>query len=175
MNSCRKIDLDFFERAPVRYEAVVQVRATPEKIFDIFEDARAWTQWALPITRVDWTSPKPFGIGTTRTVTMSGGMVGEEEFCAWEYGKRMAFYFTRSNIPNVAAFGEDYHVRDLGDGRCEVKWVMAMDPTGFNKVIMPVTGPLMKFGLQFMLGSFRKYVEAQPDRAPVPQATPDMA
>ena len=160
MNACKKISLDFFDHAPSRNEATVTVEASSEKIFDVFEDARAWPLWALPIQRVDWTSPKPFGIGTTRTVTMMGGVVGEEEFCAWERGKRMAFYFTRTSLPDVAAFGEDYHVKDLGDGRCEVKWVMAMDPTGTNKRLLPFTTPLMGFGLRFMLRRFGKYVEA---------------
>ena len=29
---------------------------------------------------------------------------------------------------------------------------------------MPLTAPLMRWSLQFMLNRFRKYVEAQPDR-----------
>lgn len=163
MNVCRKIDGNFFLNAPARYEAQVEVRATPEKIFDIFEDADSWPRWAPPITNVEWTSSQPFHVGTTRTVSMIGGIVGEEEFSAWDRGKHMAFYFTRTNLPNVAAFGEDYRVENLGGGRCEVRWVMAMDPTGSSKMLMPLTGPLMKMGLQYMLGRFGRYVEAQPD------------
>lgn len=171
MNECRRIEPDFFDQAPARYEATIQVRATPEKIFSIFEDADAWTRWALPITKVEWTSPPPFHVGTTRTVTMTGGIVGEEEFCAWERGTHMAFYFTRTNLPNVAAFGEDYRVRDLGNGRCEVTWVMAMDPTGLSRTLMPLTAPLMRVGLRFMLGRFGRYVEAQPDRVAAARST----
>lgn len=163
MNECRIIDTAFFDEAPTRFEAEVEIKASPEKIFEIFEDARAWPAWAPPIQRVDWTSPKPFGVGTTRTVTMSFGMAGDEKFIAWEPGKRMAFCFTRTTMPNVAAFGEDYHVEDLGNGRCRVRWIMVMEPDGISATLMPLTAPLMRWSLQFMLGRFRKYVEAQPD------------
>ncbi|TFH22191.1 MAG: SRPBCC family protein [Myxococcales bacterium] len=166
MQQCRIVDVSFFDEAPARFEAVVEIQASPEKIFQIFEDARAWAAWAPPIQSVDWTSPKPFGVGTTRTVTMSLGMVGEELFIAWERGKRMAFCFTNTTMPNVAAFGEDYHVEDLGSGRCRVRWKMAMDPEGFSKTLMPMTAPLMRWSLQFMLNRFRTYVEAHPDSKP---------
>lgn len=81
-------------------------------------DADAWTQW-LPITKVTWTSPKPFGVGTTRTVEV-GAQVIEEAFFAWEEGRRMAFRFERSTLP-VAAAVEDYRVVDAPGG-CELRW-----------------------------------------------------
>ena len=34
----------------------------------------------MPIQKVEWTSPKPYGVGTTRSVHMMGDMVGYEEF-----------------------------------------------------------------------------------------------
>lgn len=160
MNTCREVGLDFFESAPARFVAEVEVRATPEEIFDVFEDAHSWTVWALPITNVEWTSPKPFGVGTTRTVTMYGG-VGKEVFIAWERGTRMAFRFTETSMPNTSAFAEDYHVTDLGDGRARVRWVMAMETTGFSATMLRFTGFLMQWGLQHMLNRFGAYVEGQ--------------
>ncbi len=81
-------------------------------------DANAWTEW-LPITNVTWTSPKPFGVGTTRTVEI-GDQIVEETFFLWEEGKRMAFRFEKSTLP-VSAAVEDYHVIDTADG-CELHW-----------------------------------------------------
>jgi len=161
MNACRPIDQEFFAQAPVRFDAEVVVRATPEQIFETFEDADAWVAWAVPIQGVAWTSLPPFGVGTTRTVTMSGGMIGDEEFIAWERGTHMAFRFTETNIPQMGAFGEDYRVTDLGDGRCRVHWVMAMEPLGANVVILRLFGWAMQAGLQFMLNRFRAYVETR--------------
>ena len=81
-------------------------------------DAKAWTEW-LAITKVTWTSPEPFGKGTTRTVEI-GDMVIDEVFFIWEEGKRMAFYFDKSTLP-ISAGVEDYHVVETPDG-CELRW-----------------------------------------------------
>jgi hypothetical protein len=67
MNSCRPVDMSFFTETPFRFDAEVVVRATSEQVFDVFEDADSWVTWAPPIQAVEWTSPKPFGVGTTRS------------------------------------------------------------------------------------------------------------
>ncbi len=81
-------------------------------------DAKAWTEW-LPITAVTWTSPQPFGVGTTRTVDIGKQSV-QEHFFAWDEGSRMAFNFTRSTLP-VSAGVEDYRVVPAATG-CELQW-----------------------------------------------------
>lgn len=158
MNQCRAVGLEFIDQAPARFEAEVVVRASPAEIFDVFEDADAWPRWALPIRHVEWTSPRPYGVGTTRTVTMIGG-VGKEVFIAWDRGRHMAFRFTETTMPHTAAFAEDYRVEDLGDGRARVRWVMAMEPTGPSRTMLRVFGFAMRLGLQHMLNRFRSYVE----------------
>ena len=165
MQECREVGLEFFKTAPACFEATVDVAATPEQIFEVFEDAHAWTVWALPIQNVEWTSPKPFGVGTTRTVSMMGGLVGEEEFIAWESGKRMAFRFARCSVGTIKAFAEDYTVTELGADRCRVRWVMAMEPAGFSRVTMPLFAPIMRLSLGWMLRRFKRYVETAPAAA----------
>ncbi len=160
MYPCRKVGLAFFDEAPFRFEASVEVEAPPERVFDIFEDARSWPAWVPLIKRVEWTSPKPFGVGTTRTVTMVGGLVADEEFIAWEPGKRMAFYFRATSQKNLVAFAEDYRVTDLGNGRSRIAWRVAMEVSGLNRLAMPLTGPLVGLGLKWMLGRLRRYARA---------------
>lgn len=164
MHRCREVGLEFFDTAPARFEAVVEIAATPEDVFEAFEDAASWPAWAPPIKRVEWTSPPPFGVGTTRTVTLIGG-VGKEVFIAWERGRRMAFRFTETSMPNTAAFAEDYQVTDLGDGWTRVRWIMAMEPTGASAAVLRVAGFAMRWALQWMLGRFRTHVEARRARA----------
>ena len=164
MHPCRKIGLEFLDSASARFDSVVEVRASPEEIFEIFEDARSWPEWAPPIRKVEWTSPKPFGVGTTRTVYMAGGLVGDEEFIAWEHGKRMTFRFSAVSRKQVSAFLEDYRVTDVGGGRCRVEWTMALDPAGPGKLAMPLVAPLMRAVLQWMLGRFARYAESHAGR-----------
>jgi len=156
---CDAVDMGYFNVAPACFSASVVVKATPAQIFEVFEDAHAWTVWADPIQGVEWTSPKPYGLGTTRTVSMSGGMVGEEVFIAWDPGKRMAFRFTHASMDSVSAFGEDYQVEDLGNGEVKVTWTMAMSPKGISKVFMKVFGFMMGMMLRKFLKQFKAYVE----------------
>lgn len=156
---CTPVGLEFFASAPHCFPATEIVKATPEQIFEVFEDAHAWTVWADPIQDVEWTSPKPFKLGTTRTVTMSGGMVGWEEFIAWEPGRRMAFCFTHVAKDNIESFAEDYQVEDLGDGTCKVTWRMAMAPKGASRFILPVFSPVMGWFIRRMFKKFKVYTE----------------
>ena len=52
---------------------------------------------------MEWTSPKPFGLGTTRTVTMSGDLAGYEEFIAWERALFSEVMTTSPEIRQIAA------------------------------------------------------------------------
>lgn len=70
---------------------------TPEQLFEVFADAESWPHWATVITDVEWTSPEPRGVGTARTVTMRGGIIGDEEFLAWEPFSHMAFRFNTAS------------------------------------------------------------------------------
>lgn len=161
MHECHVVDMDYFQQAPHCYQAVVEVDASPEQVFASFEDASAWPEWALPITHVEWTTAKPFNLGTTRRVSMMGGLVGDEVFIAWDYPKRMAFCFTSSSQKLVTSFAEDYLVEALPNGKTRVQWTMAMTPHGFGKFTMALSRPFMRPSLQWMFNRFKKHVEAR--------------
>jgi hypothetical protein len=172
---CDKVGPEFFDEARWCFRAHEIVAATPERIFEVFCDGPSWSRWAPPITDVEWTSPFPLEVGSTRTVTMVGDLVGHEEFIVWDPPRRMAFRFNEVSRPGVAAFAEDYRVHDLGDGRSLVEWAMAMVPAGPGARTFPATAPLMGVGLRFMLGRFRRYVESNPvltGTAPTAEAVP---
>ena len=166
---CTPVGLDFLEQTKNVFKAEEIVKASPEQIFEVFEDAHAWTVWAMPIQKVEWTSPRPFGVGTTRTVSMIGGMDGYEEFIAWEPGKRMAFTFVGCSKDSTDKFLEDYRVTDLGDGSCRVEWHMAMETRGASRHMMFLTRPLMRLANRSMFKKFRKYTEAYAARTSQPE------
>ena len=85
-------------------------------------DGDTWTKWT-GLTKVTWTSPQPFRVGTTRTVEGQG--ILEEEFLIWDDGERMAFYVTATDLP-VKAFAEDYKLVDTPNG-CELQWAYRGD------------------------------------------------
>lgn len=159
---CEKVGLEFFDEARWCFRAHEILRASPERVFEVFQDGPSWPRWALPITDVEWTSPFPLEVGSTRTVSMVGGLVGREEFIAWDPPRRMAFRFDEVSRPGVAAFAEDYRVHGLSDGRSLVEWAMAMEPEGAGARTFPATAPLLGAGVRFMLRRFRRYVEGDP-------------
>ena len=159
---CERVRLEYFETAPCNVVAAQEIAASPDRIFEIFLDAVSWTRWAMPITGVEWTSPFPLQVGSTRTVHMRGGMTGWEEFIAWEPGSRMAFRFNQTIKGGPEAFAEDYIVTDLGNGRSRVEWTMAMTFSGGSKRMTPLIQLAMRPMNAHMLRKFRKYVESDP-------------
>lgn len=160
MFPCEHVDLGFVDSAPFRFRNSVDLAITPEQLFEVLGDAESWPRWAPVITKVTWTSPEPRGVGTTRIVEMRGGIVGDEEFLAWEPFTRMAFRFNECSSKAVAAFAEDYRVEVIPGG-CRLTWTMAQKPAGPARLVMPLFGPLLNLGLRRFLRNLRGYTDAR--------------
>jgi hypothetical protein len=160
MHPCERVDLDFVDNAPFVFRNSVDLAITPEQLFDVLADADAWPRWASVITKVTWTSPEPRGVGTTRVVEMRGGIVGNEEFLAWEPFTHMAFRFNECSTSSVAAFAEDYRVEVIPGG-CRLTWTMAQKPAGPARLAMFVVGPLLNLGLRRFLRNLRSYTDTR--------------
>jgi len=165
---CERVDLDFLTTAPCIVTVNETMAATPGQLFDVFQDADSWSKFAFPITDVEWTSPFPIEVGSTRTVTMRAGLVGWEEFLAWEPNRRMAFRFNQTVKGGPGAFAEDYLVTELASGRTHLEWTMAMRLTGVAANITPVIKGAMWTANRLMLRRLRNYVESGPTLAPRP-------
>lgn len=147
---------DYLARAK-QASAVHRFPFPPEMVWNALLDAETWTQW-LPITKVTWTSPKPWGPGTTRTVEIGDQKV-DETFFAWEEGRRMAFRFERSTLP-VSAAVEEYRVVPV-EGGCEMRWSgKASAPLILGAL---VTAQLTK-GLREGMPKLEAIIAANPDK-----------
>ncbi|OBH74774.1 hypothetical protein A5681_11815 [Mycobacterium scrofulaceum] len=160
MFPCDRVDLSFIDSAPFVYRNSVDLAITPEQLFEVLADAESWPRWASVITKVTWTSPEPRGVGTTRVVEMRGGLVGNEEFLAWEPFSHMAFRFNECSTQAVAAFAEDYRVEAVPGG-CRLTWTMAQKPAGPARLAMYVVGPLLNLGLRRFLRNLRNYTDTR--------------
>ncbi|WP_067815420.1 SRPBCC family protein [Nocardia inohanensis] len=154
MYPCRPVDSAFVDTAPHRFANTVELAVSPEQVFEVLADAASWPRWASVITGVTWTSPEPHGIGTTRTVRMRAGIVGNEEFLAWEPNTHMAFRFNECSTRGITAFAEDYRIVPTATG-CRLTWTLAMDgdrPTG---VSLRLFRPLMNATFRWFLRNLR--------------------
>lgn len=155
---CQRVDTGFIETAPYRFANTVELAITPEQLFEVLADADAWPQWASVITDVTWTSPQPYGVGTTRTVTMRGGIVGYEEFIAWQPHTYLAFRFNEASTRTLRAFAEDYRVSPTAGG-CRLTWTMAIEPLGPARLGLWLGRPVMQWMLGRFLRRLRRYTD----------------
>lgn len=155
---CERVDLDFLRTAPHRFSNSVDLAITPAQLFEVLAEAESWPHWATVITTVTWTSTEPRGVGATRIVDMRGGIVGHEEFLAWEPNSRMAFRFNESSTSALAAFAEDYRIEPTAHG-CRLTWALANRLAGPARLSAPLTGPLMNLAFRRFLTNLRRYTD----------------
>jgi hypothetical protein len=158
MYPCERVELSFIQSAPFRFSNSVDLAITPEQLFEVLADADSWPRWAKVITKVTWTSPEPYGVGTTRVVDMRGGLTGDEEFLAWEPYTYLAFHFNSCSNKAVAAFAEEYRVVEAPGG-CRLTWTMAQKPNGSARLGLVLGGPLMNLSFKWFLANLRCYTD----------------
>lgn len=117
-------------------------------MFDIPQPAqRVWEAltaddtlgWCRALSRVEWTSPRPFGVGTTRTVrTPLGLIVIRENYFRWDEGRRKSFYVSQVTLPLFRRFAEDYLVEETGPSSCRFTWTVASEPSPAGRPGSPV-------------------------------------
>lgn len=159
MHPCRHVGLDWLCSAPSVFTNSVDIALSPEELFGVLARADTWPRWASVITDVEYTSPEPHGVGTTRVVTMHGGIVGDEEFLAWEPGRHLAFRFNASSTSALAAFLEDYRIEPTPTG-CRLTWTLAQELSGPSKVFAPLTGAVSNLVFRRFLRNLQRLTAA---------------
>ncbi|KAA1417177.1 SRPBCC family protein [Nocardioides humilatus] len=158
MRDLRDVDADFVETAPFSFANSVDLAITPDQLFEVFLNAEAWPQWVKALTQVTWTSPQPFGPGTTRTVHLRGGIVGDEEFFTWDAPRQIAFRFIASSSRLTTAFSERYDVEPTADG-CRLTWSVGIDVPRALAPVVRLTHPLLDRLLASFLTHLRHYTD----------------
>jgi hypothetical protein len=101
--------------------------------------------WCRILRRITWTSPRPFGVGTTRTASALGGAnVLREHFFRWEEGRRHSFYVIEASAPLFRHFAEDYLVEPTGEDSCVFTWTIAAEPRPLARPAAPLNRALLR-------------------------------
>ena len=162
MHECKPLTLADFDRLPDSFRFETVLDATPERIFDVFEDPESWPVWAGAITKVVWTSPKPFEVGTTRDVHLRGGLVAHERFFIWERNRKMAFYFVGTNKSAVVSLAEYYELEPLEDGKTRFVWRIAFVSKPIMRLLSPLMRPLVRLLTRRIVKGLEQYVQGLP-------------
>ncbi len=155
----RTVGADYLTDAPVHEALTHAMPVSADVAFRALEDAESWPEFVGAISGVTWTSPEPFGIGTTRTVKGPGSTI-EEEFWGWEDNRSMGFWFTASSIPIFAAFAEEWSVEPTGDETCELTWRYAFETPRWARLLQPVIAFVFKRQGVGSLAKLADYLEA---------------
>lgn len=121
---------DLLRRARAHSVAEREIPVPAEHLFAILEEGSTWCKFFPVIRKVEWTSPKPFGEGTTRTVTVVGGVRLDEVFWAWKQDSRMGFAITAASNRALKGLVELYDIIPIDSRICKLRWEMGIELNG---------------------------------------------
>jgi hypothetical protein len=100
------VDAGFFEDAPWPFVDTFDIGLPASDVWAEFVADRALS-FCRSLRGARWTSARPFGVGTTRTMPSLFGARVDETYFRWEEGRRQSFYVDRANLPLFRPFAED--------------------------------------------------------------------
>jgi Polyketide cyclase / dehydrase and lipid transport len=140
----KPVEADFFDTAPLRVRGEFDVPRPAARVWDELTEENPLS-WCKLLKSITWTSPRPFGVGATRTArTVGNSNVFEEYFFRWEEGRRQSFYVVRSNGPLFRRFAEDYLVDPVSETSCRFTWTIAVEPRPAAQISNPVNRLLLQ-------------------------------
>lgn len=166
----------FLRSAPLRFVHSADIAAAPDRVWRALTADDALVSWAAGITGSQWSSPRPFGVGTTRTVTVGRGAAAlRERFFRWDEGLRMTFAAEASTRPGLRRFAEDVALTPTPTGT-RLTWTFAVDAEPWLAPLLAVARPLLdRVTAGWTRGVERRvtgaYAGPDPDRDPTEGAT----
>ena len=141
--ACAPTDESFLISAPKRYVETFPISRPASEVWaDLTADNALHFCRALG-DGVTWTSPRPFGVGTTRRAEVLKGLIRlDERFIVWEEGRRKTFVGVEANLPLIKRIAEDYVVEPDGDGACRFTWTIAVEPTPAGRPGAPLNAAI---------------------------------
>ena len=129
----------------MRLRAGFEIAQSAEKVWAELTADDA-LHWCRILQDVRWTSPRPFGVGTTREVkALQGANMLREHYFLWdEEGHRHCFYVTEASAPLFNALAEDYLVEPRGADACRFTWTIAIEPSAVGRAGTPLNRAILK-------------------------------
>ncbi|HEX2285798.1 MAG TPA: SRPBCC family protein [Mycobacterium sp.] len=157
MYLCEPVGLELINTARFRSTNSVDLAITPAQLWQVLEEAESWPRWS-PLTKMTWTSPAPFGVGTTRAIEMRGGALAVEEVIAWKPHTHMAFRMNKSSFHRERASVEEHRIEPTPSG-CRLTWTLAHDPKDPPLLARLIARPVMTSKYREYLAKLRQYTE----------------
>jgi hypothetical protein len=151
----KEADAEFLTSAPFIYRYTATLPASADEVWAELSGDKPLS-WCKLVVDAKYTTPRPFGVGTERELTMVP-VIGKvrEHYFQWEEfpGQRYenAFYVKESTLPGINRFAESTVVEQTAAGT-QFTWTFAIEPLGplkpglkvGNAVLDKAFGSLMK-------------------------------
>jgi len=150
-------DYSTFTEASQVYRFPARFAAPPSRVWESLASDESVRAWGLGVRSLRWTSPRPFGVGTTREVVLPlRTMIVREEFFRWDEGKGYSFFVAAANRPGLRSFAENYELEPDGDGTL-FTWTIALEPGPRLAPVMKALGPVNKAAFGQLVRAGKKY------------------
>ena len=150
-------DADFLTSAPHVFRYQKRYAAPPEKVWESLVSDESLAAWGPMIKDVTWTSPRPFGVGTTREVTAPGGSVMRERFFQWEDGPQQVVLRLRVAHCRCSSASPSTTSSSRPATETLFTWTLAIEPKAAFALPVKVLAPVLKAGFGRIPAGGQKY------------------
>ncbi|MFI7528889.1 SRPBCC family protein [Nocardia salmonicida] len=119
-------DDEFLASASNRYVHVLDIPAPPSEVWAALIADDALVSWSGLVTGMRWITPRPFGVGSRRVVTLGRIAALTERFYRWDDQRRMTFTVDSASIPGLRRFAEDIELASTATGT-RLTWTFAVE------------------------------------------------
>ncbi|MEV4153257.1 SRPBCC family protein [Nocardia salmonicida] len=119
-------DDEFLASASNRYVHVLDIPAPPSEVWAALIADDALVSWSGLVTGMRWITPRPFGVGSRRVVTLGRIAALTERFYRWDDQRRMTFTVDSASIPGLRRFAEDIELVSTATGT-RLTWTFAVE------------------------------------------------
>ena len=156
-------DAGFFETAPHIFRYQKRFPAPPERVWESLASDASLAAWGPTVKEVNWLSPRPFGVGTTREVVLAPGVARvRERYFRWDEGSGCSFAVYEANVPIFKRFAEDYVVEpDGSDNQATLfTWTVAIEVKRAYSLPFKGLSPVLKAAFGRMASDGQRYFAA---------------
>ena len=154
-----RVGLELIETARFRSTNSVDLAITPSQLWQVLEEAESWPRWSM-LTKMTWTSPAPFRVGSTRAIEMRGGACAVEEVIAWHPQSHLAFRMNQTSLATEGASVEEHRIEPTPQG-CRLTWTLAHDPKNPPLLARLIAKRVMTSKYREYLAKLRQYTDSR--------------
>jgi hypothetical protein len=153
-------DANIFTSAPHLFRYSKTFAAPPAKVWESLVSDDSLSAWSATVSALNWLTPRPFGVGTTREVVLAPGLARvRERFFRWDEGHGYSFTVYEANLPAFKRFAEDYEVEPAGsDGNStRFTWTIAIEPKRAFALPFKPLAPVLKLAFGRMAADGERF------------------